>query len=223
MTALRKAVIDSIYQALDDSYFGGSNYEVIFPDSPPLLVQITFLADRSFHFRIYDDAMSPGKIKTAESPGEIKISDERRDLLMKTAIERIDKWSLRIRQDLSSQGIKIKNPDDDILSQIDEYVRSLESPGEGFESSEVEGLKAQLSELQDKFEDLLRRSVINENELRNIKQQINGAKEDLSKFTKEAWYKTSFRKVASASMKILKTKETREIIAAAVKKLLENL
>jgi chromosome condensin MukBEF ATPase and DNA-binding subunit MukB len=177
MTELRKNVIDQIYQAVGSTYFGSDNYEVTFPDNGYPLAKIVFIARPSYVFSIHDDYNNEERVRTNESPGELKISDEYCELTIRVAIERIDKWARRIRQELSSTGVR-KTEADDVFNQIDEYVKSLDAPDEGFAKTEIDQLQSQLSELQSKFEDLLEQSIITESELKNLKEQISGAEKD---------------------------------------------
>ncbi|WP_415251539.1 Chromate resistance protein ChrB [Sulfurimonas sp.] len=103
---------------------------------------------------------------------------------------------------------------------MDEYVDTLEQPNEKFTSIEIEELKKKLNNLEIKFDDLLQKNVINENELRVLKQQLNGAEQDLSAFTKKIWYKTSMRNVIGKTKSILTSKEGREVALGLVKKLI---
>jgi len=219
MTELRKNVIDQIYQAAGSTYFGSDNYEVTFPDNGSPLAKIVFIARPGYVFSIHDDYGNEGKVRTSESPGEFKISDEYGELTIRAAIERIDKWARRIRQELSSTGIRNAEAED-VFNQIDEYVKSLDAPDEGFANTEIEQLKSQLLELQSKFEDLLEKSIITESELKNLKVQISGAEKDLTIFSKEIWYKTSMRKIVGTTKAILTSKEGREVALGVAKKII---
>ena len=219
MTDLRKSVVDQIYGAVASTYFGPDNYEVTFPDDGSPLAKIVFLAHPNYVFSIYEDYGNDGKVQTNESPGDFKVSDEYSDITIRSAIDRIDKWARRVRQELSSTGIRNAEADD-VFNKIDEYVKSLESPNEGFANSEIEELKVQLSELQSKFEELSEKSIITETELKSLKYQIAGAEKDLTVFSKEIWYKTSMRKVVGTTKSILTSKEGREVALGLVKKMI---
>ena len=219
MTELRKSIVDRIYREVGSTYFGTDNYKVTFPESGSPLVNIVFIAEPSYIFTIDDDYSKDGRVSTNESPGDFKNSNEYDDLSIQSAIGRIDSWAKRVRQELSSNGIKEIIPDD-VFEKIDEYVASLKSPKENFTQTEIEELKKNLSELQIKFEDLLEKSVITETDLKALKNQINGAEKDLPVFSKEIWYKISMRKVVGTTKSILTSKEGRYVALGLVKKLI---
>lgn len=219
MSKLRKSVVDQIYNAIENTYFGLDNFDLAFPKDGSPLVQISFIPQPSYSFSILDDYNDDGKVATSESPGEFKVSDNCDEIAIGAAIYRIEKWSKRIRQELSSVGIKNKE-NNELFEKIDEYVKTLNEPDEGFESSEIEVLKSQLADLQAKFEELSAKSIITEKELNKLKDQIVGAENDLNSYSKDIWYKTSMRKIVGTTKAILTSKEGKDVALALVKKMI---
>lgn len=219
MPTLRKNVIDQIYNVVETTYFGSDNYQITFPENGTVLVKIVFLAQPSYYFLINETYNNDGRVQTNEIPGEFKISDEYKELTINTAIERITKWANRVRQELTSTGVRSSEAND-VFNQIDEYVKTLDNPSENFTKHEVEQIRSQLSDLQSKFEELLEKSTITEAELKRLKIQISSAENDLKVFNKDIWYKTSMRKIIGTTKAILTSKEGKEVALGIVKKML---
>lgn len=99
-------------------------------------------------------------------------------------------------------------------------MQSLESPNDTFSGSEIDELKTKLHDLENRFEELLKKSQITESELKSVKAQIRGAEQDLPVFSKAIWYKTSMRKVVGTTKSILTSKEGREVALGLMKKLI---
>lgn len=219
MPALRKNVIDQIYDVVENTYFGSDNYQITFPDKGTALAKIVFLAQPNYYFSINESYNSGDRVQTNEIPGEFKTIDEHKELTINLAIERISKWANRVRQELTAVGVRSSDTND-VFNQIDEYVKTLDAPNESFSNIEIEKIKSQLSELQSKFEDLLEKSTITEAELKRLKLQISNAENDLTAFNKDIWYKTSMRKIIGTTKAILTSKEGKEVALGIVKKII---
>ncbi len=217
MTDLRKSAIDSVYNAINSTYFGVDNFEFQFPHETDILVEIVFLAVPTYIYAIH---YSNGKeVVVVESPGVYQISDESGEITFQSAVNGIENWTEHIRKELSSIGVREKQTDD-VIDEINIYIDSLDNPAEAFTDNEVETLTKQLSELKKKFEELLEKNTITENELKRLKSHIENAETDLKVFSKEIWYKISMRKIVGTTKSILTSKEGKDIAVKLVKKLI---
>ncbi len=216
MTLLRKTIIDKIYIFLDNTSFGRDSYNINFPSDGNPLFEITFLAFPEYSFLLNE---FKGEIKTYISPGVYKTQDSNTYSDITRAISEILTWSARIREELTSQGLR-EEDQSEYFNQIDEYIESLKEPSKRFSDSEIEQLKKKLNDLEAKFEDLYKKTIVTEQELNILKSKTDGAKKDLQFYSKEIWYKTAMRGIIGTSKRILSTKEGKQVAVEIFKKLI---
>lgn len=214
---LRHSVIESIYFYLDQTIYGRSAFVAEFPDKGDVLFRIIFSADTRYYFS-YSERNANGYL--AMSPGRHRVSEVESCPSVDEAQVYIDEWAVRIRQELTSIG-RIRNSADDVVEVIDAFVKGkLEDPDSRFSSDEIEQLRERLSSLERRFEELLEKSEISKSEFLSVKKSIDVASSDVEVFTKVVWYKTAMSKVFSTVKSIAQSKEGRDVIASAAKKML---
>ncbi|WP_394239137.1 hypothetical protein [Pseudomonas anguilliseptica] len=217
MAILRHSVIESIYTYLDGTIYGASAFVAEFPEKGDVLFKIVFSADHKYSIS-YAEKNSNGYVSM--SPGRHKNTEVIACKSIDEAQQYINDWAVGIRQELMAIS-RIRNSVDDVAEVIDAFIKDkLEEPDGRFSSSEIEELRERLLSLERRFEELLEKSEISKHEYSDVKKSIDIASSEVAIFTKRVWYKTAMTKVLSTVKAIANSKEGRDLIASAAKKML---
>lgn len=232
MPKLRQTIISQIYSALENSDFSPRDFKVDLEVSESL-AHIVFLPKPKYEFSIAEKdfaarsvfditRQTPPDIRlvTIESPGEYKIKDTKQQDSIEQCISRIANWCENIVQDLAAR-VPVAEELDEFEIEIERRINeSAGDADEKFSEPEMVALSKKLDGLAAKFEELERAKTITENELAEIKAELQKMKGTLPVYPKSTWYKTAGHKFLDVTKRILKTKEGRELLVASAKKLL---
>ena len=220
MTNLNKSLIDEIYSALERSDFGLANFEADFPYKGKYIIIIAFKPYPDYKFIVHDVGGNPHRVAIEESPGDFLKFEVNGGLGFESISIRIASWTENIKMEIQSHGVRDKNLDE-ITSQIDQLVNQhVDKPERKFDQSEITDLENRLQKLEARFEGLLEDNKITKNELVKLKGQIVQASEDIPKFSKGVWYRLSLNKIVGTLKEIIKSKEGRDILKEAIKKMI---
>jgi len=191
---------------------------VSFPENGSTYCKITFSAEKSYHFQVSSITGHKEHLQVALRPGTYLREEFTTVESFDAAISKITIWANNIREELSSSGAEPFNIDQ-IKDEIADYVASkILHPEEKFSTDEINDLRARLAELENRFEELLRKGEITNPEMNSVKQEIQLAETDMYSFPRGVWYKVSLAKVLGTIKNIALSKESREILSGIVKK-----
>ncbi|MEW7986512.1 MAG: hypothetical protein AB2810_15905 [Candidatus Thiodiazotropha endolucinida] len=221
MTSLfNKGLLDSIYSALADSEFGLESFDVTFPNTNQILLKAVFLPDPQYKLTIKDNGGLPRTVASYEAPGEHLNEEVYGGTPLSNIPERLEFWTMNLSRELRSAGAP---PDNirEITEQLEELItENVVEPEKRFSSEEIEQLKERLANLEHRFAELESAGIISGVENSQLNGEIKQASKDLSVLTKGIWYRISLTKILRALKGVLTSKEAREIMKEAAKKLI---
>lgn len=236
MSKLKASVVFQVARSLETYDFCKEDFEIITPENENRLLTIRFRPMNDYFFEMMEatkgsklNAISnlvgttydeERVIRTIETPGDHKTQEIHDFKNIDIAISRISTWTRNIQDDLLSRK-NLENDFDDITEEVYEAIReNLENPEEYFNKSEKDRLHEQLNELRKRVESLEKENKIEESERQEIENAIQQGEKNINLYPKGVWYKTAGTKIMRTIKQVLKTKEGRELVATAFKKLI---
>lgn len=221
MAQVRSTAIAQVYSTLECSSFGLSSFDVQFPDGKNEVVVITFLPRKLFFFSIGLSRGSAENLYVRMSPGEFKSED----FLSARAsfdhcLAEILPWLQRISEDLR---VSISNLSDlsEFRDALEAHIQdSIEDEDSPFSTEEISEIDLKLSALEQRLNELEERHGLAELELAELRQAVSTARTDLTVYPKGIWYRTAGGKLWEVMKKVGTSKEAREILTSAARKLL---
>ncbi|MBN4082458.1 hypothetical protein JYT13_01480 [Mariprofundus ferrooxydans] len=232
MPKLRKTVIRQIFVALENSEFSLRDYKVEFENTDGF-VCIQFLPFPEYEFTISEKNFARQKIGdilntptpnmhlvTIEAPSEYKVCATLKHNSINHCINRISNWCKNIAEELA-----VSLPTLDFVEEFEVEIEKQINDKAGdskerFTQEEIENLTIKLDTLASKFSELEHANSITEQELVEIKQEVDRMKFNLPKYPKSTWYKISAHKILDVMKKVSKSEEGKDILLSSAKKLL---
>ncbi len=216
MGQLRQKTLNDIYKLLDQTRLSSFNFDIISPEQKGLLI-ITFKANTNYYYKIDDDhnvIFSPGTVRTVET----RVTPSGSELI--AALRFIPEWVNHLIDELEATS-KFCDEIATLINKIEQRISDQEiNPEEKFEPEEQADLEAKIEKLAEQFEEFKKHDVLNETELNNIKKELQTLKEDLVLFPRGVWLRSAGQKILDPLKKIIKSKESRNILISIAKKLL---
>lgn len=215
--SLRNSLRVQIWAAIEKSPFTVADFDVKFDEDDELL-RIVFRYDKNYFLAITEDYKR--QLYSQESPGEHR-KLERYALSDHGEIPtRIGAWSKNVRDELRST-IPVYGDLDELKETLEAFIKgNVKDPDSTFTPSEADILRQKLDELSARFEEMQQRNQLTEQELNKLNQEIASIKVNLSSYPKGTWYKTAANKLWTTANKIVTSKESRQLLADAAKKML---
>lgn len=221
MAQVRSTAIAQVYNTLECSSFGLSSFDVKFPDGKNEIVVITFLPRKKFFFSIGLSRGSAENLYVRMNPGEFKSEDF---LTARTSFEsclaEILPWVQRISEELR---VSIPNLSDlsEFRDALEKHIQnSIENEEALFSDEEISEIDSKLSSLEQRLNELEERHGLAEMELAELRQAVSVARTDLTVYPKGIWYRTAGGKLWEVMKKVGTSKEAREVLTSAARKLL---
>lgn len=221
MPQLRSTAISQVYSTIECSSFGLSSFDVKFPDGKNEIVVISFLPKKTFFFLIGLSRGSNENLYVQMNPGEFKSEDFLGGRgAFDDCLAEILPWVQRISEDL-----RVAIPD---LSDLSEFRATLEAHIQDsikdeealFSEDEVTEIDSKLSALEQRISELEEKHALAESELSELRRAVIVARTDLTTYPKGIWYRTAGGKLWEVMKKVGTSKETRDLLASAARKLL---
>lgn len=221
MPQIRSTAISQVCGYLESSSFGLSSFEVKFPDGSNEIVEISFLPQKTFYFYIGLSGGSNQQLYIRVSPGYFKSDDFVGGVTtFESCLAEIHPWVHRISEDL-----RVSIPDLSGLSEFRETLEahiqdSIKDEDSLFTEDEVTEIDSKLSALEQRISELEERHALAESELSELRKAVTAARTDLTAYPKGIWYRTAGGKLWEVMKKVGTSKEARELLASAARKLL---
>jgi uncharacterized FlaG/YvyC family protein len=233
---LKNSVISEILDNLNCGDFCREDFTVEFPDGTSVLAAIFFTALPKYSFRIEEhytdgnrfasvmasiqESETKKVIRTIESPGDYRNDENHNHPSIKPAVVRVVNWVENIREDLIHSRDAVRATIDQATAEFQSSIdENIENPEEYFQNQEKEDLISKLNELQKRVESLETEIGIDPKKVAVIEEAIEKSKTDIEVYPKGVWYKTVGTKLMKLLTETLKTKESRELFAEIIKKL----
>tara|TARA_R110000823_G_scaffold315310_1_gene446563 strand:- start:12349 stop:13059 length:711 start_codon:yes stop_codon:yes gene_type:complete len=235
MANLKNSVISRILNQLEYGDFCREDFDLTLPDGSLVLAEVKFRALPKYSFVIdehhtgnkfalaiaFQESETKKVIRTIESPGDYRNSENHTHQDIGSAVDRISDWVRNIREDLVHSRDVLRTTIDDLSAEFQESIdEKIENPEEYFGEDEQSDLINKLNELQERVEKLEKELELDPKDTAKIESAIEKSKADIKLYPKGVWYKTVGTKLMKLLRQILKTKEGREIAADVAKRLL---
>lgn len=237
-------MLNKIGEELETENFCKADFEITESEKKGSIIKITFKAKPEYYFEIIETTIRKKRIDrspfstisgltqeyeeeenatlTIESPGNYKVIESHQASDLDSAIDRIEYWTINIRDELIAPDQDKENDIEDNLAWLQNQVdKEIENPDEKFSDDEITHLNKKLDNLKNRIEEL--ETKLGGDESINIAAQetIQKTKDDLNFYPKGIWYKTAGNKLINLMKSIIKTQEGRQVIAETVKNLLK--
>ena len=213
MSRLNRVVMRQFREALDNSAFTLSDFQVAFPDQGKVYAAATFTPNSQYSFKIIPDGTD---VATEETPGD-SFWTQRATHYMSAAVERVGAWTKNIRADIRA-ATPIIDEFEELREELKSKIAEHEADLEGhFTREEAAALDARFDELFARFEELRKKNEITEAQLNQIKSDLAGLKENAKTFDKGAFYRTAGNKILNICCRVGGSKVARTISLEAVK------
>ncbi len=243
MSQLKPSFVKDIYGKLKGSRFSIHDFEIDLPQQGKILINIIFKYNIDYKFVVAEETSVSiidvsdnysqllGKTKTerqtytqitvTESPGEYKLIEKNDASDLGDAINKIPRWCSSIHEDICAK-IDTYDNFDNLRDQLDKIIKDNgEKESEQFSSKEIAELKEKLENLYSKFEELKEQNIFTENELKQLKVQINQAINNSENYPRGLWKKVTNNKLLQTLGDFAKSKEGKDLIVDGIKRLLQ--
>lgn len=241
MDTLRKTSLQKINESLKLTGFSLRDFKIQLDPSSDKYISISFLPYSQYIFEIIEKDFAPrggillamGNVQhksdiglaTIESPGENKAKELTRYPSIDQCIQAIPRWGKRIGEELSA----VVSVNEELLDFEQQFEKNLEdlvqsfsnNVGQPFLESEIQNVRSKLDSIFTKFEDLEKKHEITKQELETLREEFEKLKETLPRYPKGVWIQSTGHKLLDFCKSILKSKEGRDFILEAGKKMLE--
>jgi hypothetical protein len=210
-----------IAQTLEECYFGAGNFNITHHDGDSLWVEITFLPNPAFKFKISRSGEYENPFRIRETPGREYVLEEARDTKSIDFCTRILKeWVLRVKEEVFDSN-PLNREIQLLRSDIETRIAALGKEQEDFfTNSEANVLKASLKEFAGRLDELVAQNKELKADIERLKEGVEDLSEATFQVNKATWYRMAGSKLLSATKSIFGSKEAREFVLEAAKKVL---
>lgn len=217
MKKLRETAKTEIIKSLDSHDFSSHNFEVAFEKDEDILVEINFLINPQFYFKIIENR---GIWKTHENPGnnflEEEIYTNLRDY--NSCKTRISSWLKRLSEEMKISHININAEFQRLRDEINQKIEELNLNGtEPFSEEEKESWSDKLDDLYRQINDLKDEHELTKQQLTHIKRDLDSAKQNMSVYPKKTWLKIFGQKFVTIFTKFHTSDAVKEIAKETTK------
>ncbi len=183
MSQLKRSMMQLVRGYLDSGAFTHMDFEVSFPEKGSTLVEIAFIEQPAYRFRISEEVnyslaaiTSGGKgestIATTESPGNAKTQERRAVSTVADGIERIPAWMKNLYEDLKVRDVGVREVDA-LQKKLEEQLQAhIQDSRSHLSPEEFSKLSAGLDALTKGFEELEAEHQITKAELQALKNEV---------------------------------------------------
>ncbi|BCG65211.1 MAG: hypothetical protein methR_P3036 [Methyloprofundus sp.] len=197
MITIRPAILKQIENELDQTVFSKHMFQVSVND-PNHIIKVNFKGNDSYQFQLKELAeIKQGRFKfvTSESPGQITLELEQFDHEnLINARNRIHAWANRIEEDY-----RISVPEDieleDIRKEFTEKFTGSSEDTSYFSHKEQSIVSDKLSEFERKFEELYKEKHATNQQMNQMRQQIEKLKRGIEILDKRTWLSAACNRV----------------------------
>jgi hypothetical protein len=214
MSRLNKVVMRQFTDALDNSAFTLSDFQVTFPDQGKVFAAATFTPNPQYTFKLVPDGTD---VITEETPGDSFWTQRVSQYGMPSAIARVETWTKNIRADIRA-ATPLFDEFEELREELKTKITEHEADLKGhFTREEAAVFDAKFDEILARFEELRKKNEITEAQLNEIKRDLSALKENAKTFEKQAFFKTAGNKLINICRRVGGSKVARTIGLEAAK------
>ena len=218
---LRAKTKQTIFNLLEDSYFGASNFDVEYGDGVKLWIKITFIPSRNFVFMVTRGSLRDDDSFVSGSPGVRLLSpDYHSESTFEAAIKNIPDWIGRVKEEVVDSN-PINREVQAIRKQLEERIDLMASRQEEyFTRAEAAFLTERLNEFLEKLREISSTNGDLEEVVNELKARIDELARASQVINKGTWLRMAGSRLLSTTKAVIGSKEGRELAVEVAKKIL---
>lgn len=220
---LRAVLKQEIYDLLENTYFGLSNFDVIFKDieKQSIVFEVKFLGDSRFKFIAKKAYNNDKKFLTDEAPGLKFLTTEEYSCEDFYQIrEHLKAWTERLRMELISSNPLAKEVST-LREQLEEHLADLgQEANDFFTKDEAAQLEERLTAFSARLDELAAENDSLEYRIADLKQTVSDLQGAVELLNRGTWLRMAAGRVLSGLKKMAASKGVQDFALEAAKKLL---
>jgi predicted RNase H-like nuclease (RuvC/YqgF family) len=218
---LRASAKQSVFEALDESYFGASNFTIEYGNGEPLWVRISFIPNSTFQFTIHRSALGSAFYQSSEAPGvKLLRAESHMTQTFEELVQRIPAWVVRIKEEVIDAN-PIARELQDVRKKLEERIDLLaEGQEEFFTAEEARELSGRLEEFVTQLQAMAQQNEELKATVQGLKSRLEELGTAASAVNKGTWLRMAASRLMQGTKAVLGSKEARELALEAAKKLL---
>lgn len=220
---LRAVLKQEIYDLLENTYFGLSNFDVIFKDieKQSIVFEVKFLGDSRFKFIAKKAYNNDKKFLTDEAPGLKFLTTEEYSCEDFYQIrEHLKAWTERLRMELISSNPLAKEVST-LREQLEEHLADLgQEANDFFTKDEAAQLEERLTAFSARLDELAAENDSLEYRIADLKQTVSDLQGAVELLNRGTWLRMAAGRVLSGLKKMAASKGVQDFALEAAKKFL---
>lgn len=226
--SLKQASIEKVTKALDNKYFTSSDFKLDYSLTSASLINVTFKHNEEFSFSITEETIysqipiesDKTVLFTNESPGNFKTHERNQCSDFDSCISRLEKWCENVHKELVA-NVPLFRGVEELKMKLEEHIQfHFDEPNEKFTASEILNIKEKFDELYQKFADLKEKHEITEEQLNEIKSEIDIVKRNSQQYQKGVWGGVAKSRILKIVSKVFASEAAQKLLYDAGTKLL---
>ncbi|WP_417912990.1 hypothetical protein, partial [Candidatus Electronema sp. TJ] len=202
---LRAVVKQEIYDLLEKTYFGLSNFDIIFKDTEKqaIVFEVKFLGDARFKFVAKNIYHSNDKFLTEESPGiKFLLVEDFRCEDLNIVCNRLQDWADRVREELIASNPLAKEVNM-LRKQLEEHLAGLgQEANDFFTKDEAAQLEERLAAFSARLDELAAENDSLEYHVAGLKQTVSDLQGAVELLNKGTWLRMAAGRVLTGIKKV---------------------
>jgi methyl-accepting chemotaxis protein len=225
MVMLRAVVRQEIYDLLENTYFGSSNFDVTFKDfaTQQIIFQVTFLGDLRFKFVVKKPYTYNKSVEflTDEAPGlKFLTSEEYSCENFHQIYNRLKAWIERLREELIASN-PLVNEVSTLRDQLEEHLADIGlMANDFFTKDEAAELEERLNAFSARLDEIAAKNDSLEYSVADLKRTVSDLQGAVELLNKGTWLRMAAGRVTSGIKKIAASKGIQDFALEAAKRLL---
>jgi hypothetical protein len=220
---LRAVLKQEIYDLIENTYFGLSNFDVIFKDigKQSIIFEVKFLGDSRFKFIAKKEYNNDKKFLTDEAPGLKFLTTEEYSCEDFYQIsKRLKAWTERLRMELISSNPLAKEVST-LREQLEEHLADLgQEANDFFTKEEAAELEERLTAFSARLDELAAENDSLKDSVAGLKQTVSDLQDGVELLNRGTWLRMAAGRVLSGLKKMAASKGVQDFALEAAKKLL---
>ena len=220
---LRAVTKQEIYDLLENTYFGLSNFDLTFTDTQNSLTlfKVRFLGDSRCRFVVEKTYVNDNKFLTEEAPGLKFLTSEKficEDF--DQVCHRLNAWTRRLHEELVASNPLAKEVST-LREQLEEHLAGLgQEANDFFTKDEAAELEERLTAFSAKLDELAAENDALEDSVAGLKQTVSDLQGAVELLNRGTWLRMAAGRVLSGLKKMAASKGVQDFALEAAKKFL---
>ena len=218
---LRAATKQSVFNLLDESYFGASNFTLEFGNGSPMWIKIFFIPNKNFYFYVEQASLGTIFYSAKAAPGvKLLRPDTYMCQTFDGCIAKVPEWICRVKEEVIDSN-PLNRELQEVRKQLEEKIDFLGERQEDFFSKvEANQLTERLNEFSSRLESLAKTNTELQEVVDGLKARIDELVVATEEVNKGTWFRMAGSRLLSTAKAIIGSKQGREFALEAAKKVL---